>query len=459
MKKDEILGTLKSGNLGSFIGIIENEWFECKQAPYHLKNPKNKQELAKDVAGLANAGGGVIVLGVKTEKSDIHHGDEVKEICPFEQKLIDINDYHNVLKTWIYPNLQEMEIKWYESNEHSGKGIIAIIIPKQPATLAPFLLTQTFDDNDKLTEIVFGYSERKRSEVESMNVSRIHTLIKDGQRFDAINNRLDAFEEILQELIKGGLQTSEKSIKEKQEEISQRIFDDLQEGNFFGLPYIAFAITPQKAIDITSIFEGRDSDIVKLLDDPPAIRENGFYLKTGKISKIIKGKARRTLEPGFILMELWRDGNLNFIGTGGPDLLSWGRYYDEKEPLRINDYALIEMAYQFCDIGKRIFSSIEPTPQNFIARLELRNMSTGDKPCRILATQKVAHWVKVAPSDGEIFEFNIGPEFYETGKAAFSFVSKIYEWFNVEYEKIPLVSKSDGKFFIDSAQILALDLK
>lgn len=457
MTKDAIVSVLASGDFGALIGVIENEWFECKQAPYHLQNPKHKQELAKDVVGLANASGGVIVLGAKTEKDDIHHGDEVKEICPFDQALVDVNDYHNVLRTRIYPTLHEVEIKWYESNGHPGKGIIAIKIPEQPIALNPFLLTQTFDENTKLTEIVFGYSERKRAEVESLNVSRLHSLVKDGQRFDTISNRLDALEGMLQELLKGGLETTAKSSEEKQKEMSQRIFDDLQEGNFFGQPYIAFAITPQKGIDITSIFEGRDSDIVKLLDDPPAIRNNGFYLKTGKMSKVIKGKARRALDPEYILLELWRDGTLIFIGTGGTNLLSWGRYYDEKEPLKINDYALIEMSFHFCDLGKRIFSSIEPAPQNFIARLELGNMTNGDKPCLILATQKYGHWVKVAPSDGEKFEFTIGSEFYDTGKAAFAYASKVYEWFNADYDKIPLTSKSDGKYIIDSAKIIALD--
>lgn len=457
MIKDDVLKILESGNLQAFIGISENEWFECKQAPYHLKNPKQKQELAKDVVALANSAGGVILLGVKTEKNETHHGDEVKEICPFGQDLIDVNDYYNVLKHWIYPNLHNVQIKWYQSADQPSKGITVISIPEQPTSSAPYLLTQIFDDNDKLTEIVFGYSERKRAEVESINVSMLHNLIKNGLRFDSINNRLDALEDILQEILKSGLEASGQSLKEKQDTISQRIYDDLQEGNFFGLPYIAFAIAPQTGIDITSIFEGRGSDIVKLLDDPPTIRSSGFHLRTGKISKIVKGKARRSLDSGYILLELWRDGNLIFIGTGGKDLLSWGRYYDEKETLKINDYALIEMAYLFCELGKRVFSSIEPTPQSFIARLELRNMSSGDKPCRILATQRMTHLIKEAPSDGENFEFNIGNEFYDTGSAAFMFVSKVYEWFGVDYDRIPLIGNADGKFFIDSEQIIALD--
>ena len=38
--------------------------------PYVLGTPKGKWELAKDVAGLANLGGGLLVIGVGTEKTE-----------------------------------------------------------------------------------------------------------------------------------------------------------------------------------------------------------------------------------------------------------------------------------------------------------------------------------------------------------------------------------------------------
>ena len=49
---------MEKGNFNELIGIIENESLEFKGSPYHqLSLDAIKQELAKDIAGFANADG------------------------------------------------------------------------------------------------------------------------------------------------------------------------------------------------------------------------------------------------------------------------------------------------------------------------------------------------------------------------------------------------------------------
>ena len=96
MDNNELNEILRSGKFNLIIGKVENDWFECKQAPYPLNNPKEKQELVKDVTGLANSTGGIILLGIRTEKSQVHFGDEVKEIRSFAQDLVNVENYHNI---------------------------------------------------------------------------------------------------------------------------------------------------------------------------------------------------------------------------------------------------------------------------------------------------------------------------------------------------------------------------
>lgn len=73
---DHVRFILKSGHFNELIGTVEDEHLECKAAPYQLQSEHQKQELAKDVAGLANAGGGIILIGVRTERDPTHFGDE-----------------------------------------------------------------------------------------------------------------------------------------------------------------------------------------------------------------------------------------------------------------------------------------------------------------------------------------------------------------------------------------------
>jgi len=58
MDIEKTLKILSSTAFDQFIGKIEDLRFECKGAPYHLPDIKNKQELAKDVCGFANSGVG-----------------------------------------------------------------------------------------------------------------------------------------------------------------------------------------------------------------------------------------------------------------------------------------------------------------------------------------------------------------------------------------------------------------
>jgi hypothetical protein len=44
---------------------VETEHLEFKAEPYRLEHELQKQELAKDVSGLANARGGAILIGFK----------------------------------------------------------------------------------------------------------------------------------------------------------------------------------------------------------------------------------------------------------------------------------------------------------------------------------------------------------------------------------------------------------
>jgi len=70
MTRDEILAVLEDGAFERLKGSPENLEVEFKREPYRLDQENQKFELAKDVSALANAAGGIIVIGVRTRADD-----------------------------------------------------------------------------------------------------------------------------------------------------------------------------------------------------------------------------------------------------------------------------------------------------------------------------------------------------------------------------------------------------
>jgi hypothetical protein len=62
----EVLVAAAAGNFYELIGAKETDQVDFKEHAYNLDVPKDKQDLTADVAELANARGGVLVLGVRT---------------------------------------------------------------------------------------------------------------------------------------------------------------------------------------------------------------------------------------------------------------------------------------------------------------------------------------------------------------------------------------------------------
>jgi hypothetical protein len=431
------------------VGLAENIWLECKVTPYVLDNPKKRLELAKDVAGLANRNGGMILLGPKTERSTTIPTDVIVEIRPFSQSIMNPEQYYEVLKQWVYPELRNIEILWFPSKEDVNKGITAIIVPDQPNVLRPFLMTKTFDENEKLTEMLFGFAERRRAAVDSMTVQRLHSIMKDGLHFGPLSQRIENIESILQQLLEDQRQKENRSNFNAETILTQRTDQALIDAGLRDLPAYTIGAAPVTPVDIPTLFEGRNSDIVKLLDSPPKLRHYGFDLNVGKMTNIVAGRLRRALAYGYKLLELWRDGVLIFAATGGSEFLSWGSYRNEQEPLRINDYALIESVYLFVRISEQVFARCVPQPKQIVFHLGLKNMSISGQPCRISSSLRIVGMSSRAPGSDTSFILTTDELYMDSSRVAFMIVSRIYEWFGVDHEKIPFKKVVNGRYVID----------
>lgn len=224
---EELDKIIASGDFDLLIGKIENNFFDCKNQPYNLKNEYSKRELAKDVSSFANLNGGYILIGPNAEKSETHFGDEVTKISLLCQNIVDPNQYKSVIKNWIYPDeIQGIKIYW-EKSKNNNKGIIVIEIPTQKESLKPFLISKTIEEGKKISEIIFGYAERKGDVSEPKRIKDIYKIMRDGLLYDKkIENRFDNLESIIQSLLKKKREEEQKN--KNKDIISKRVNEILQ---------------------------------------------------------------------------------------------------------------------------------------------------------------------------------------------------------------------------------------
>lgn len=101
----EVLAILQSGDFTQLLGVLEDDHLECKSFPYNLDQDREKMELAKDVSALANADGGIILIGVQTEQEPSHQGDIIRRVGCFTQARLEFSQYQSVLSEWVVPSI------------------------------------------------------------------------------------------------------------------------------------------------------------------------------------------------------------------------------------------------------------------------------------------------------------------------------------------------------------------
>jgi hypothetical protein len=182
LDSNRIREILESGDFAGLHGVVEDEHLECKGQPYDLISDTSKRELAKDVSSFANADGGLIVIGIRTKKGE-HFGDEIEEVRPFDPGIFNPDQYHKIIREWIYPPPVNVEIRFYKTS-FDKTGVFVIEIPKQPEDRKPFLIKKTIEQQQKISETVFGYAERIRDNSQPWSVLDLQNTLRKGLNYE-----------------------------------------------------------------------------------------------------------------------------------------------------------------------------------------------------------------------------------------------------------------------------------
>jgi hypothetical protein len=438
----------------SLIGEIENVWFDCKSQPYQVENNTGKRDLAKDVSSFLNVKGGIILIGIKTEKSATRFGDEIKETRPFAQELVNTSQYKDIIKSWIYPEAEGIEVVWTPIKNDPAKGIVLIKIPNQKESIKPFLITKTLDEN-KQVETVFGYVERKDDNNEPLTIIDMQKTLRSGFNYEnQLKERFDEMETLLQQITERNDTVLEKKTDAEESEV--KIAKIIEQEKIKDRRNIIISAYPNQIEELKTIFSTTNNSIKKHLETPPSLRYAGWNLETLDQAKMMNGELIRVVNGDRKIINLYRDGSLIFIGRADYNFLAWA---SSPEKQKINPVALIEIIYNFVNFYNLVINDFKSLPEKISFRIDLKNMHLNGIKSRLAPYQinSTAQMFDIdtteAPENDFAFTKTFLTKDYDAGLISYEIIKEIYFWFGIEENKIPYTKDEESIKKIDPESI------
>jgi hypothetical protein len=415
---------VRQNRADELIGATESQQVEFKGVPYHLASDAQKYELAKDVSALANAEGGIIVLGVQTERSEHLHRDVAAEINPFRRSLFAEEQYQDIIISWIFPRPEHVTVQWF-APPSSSDGIGVIRVARQPLNRGPYVLVRVLDEKGRRWGAVVGYYRRMDARALPITGQEIQSLMRDGvlfrgRLFGASRNTDTPSD-------KGGLP-------------EERIKEAIDAAGLADAPVYALSAFPDPRLNLTAMFESKANDLNQAISNPTKLREMGFNLNMLPETEIIRGELRRSAVEGYGALDVWADGCLVFSARGNEEYLSWAG--ESEESVTINPIALVESVYLFCLFSSSIYELLDTErPKVVYYELRLIELDHGGKPV-FLYPGPARHprrrsGKRKAPSPSATF--GVRSDFGEAsaGKVAYEALAKVYRWFGFTDDAIP----------------------
>ena len=404
-------------------------------------------ELAKDVTALANAGGGLLIIGLKTRLDDQYSTEVVDEIRPISRNLANTQRYSDTITARTYPPLVATVVEWMPFTQAPDKGLVVIRVP-DAGDNRPVLVLKVTDESGKSVAAVVGYYERRRATAGHYTVQQLHAIMKDGARFNTLQARLDSLTDATHRLADQVRVPAGRPKPPSPEVIRSRIEALLRDVQLDGKPSIAFAAVPTTLTTVPSltVSTGGTSE---LLRDPPILRNGGFGLGYYDSAPLMNsGQTRRAMNEGFKGLELWHDGAFLFVARGDQEFLGWHTTPKENEPFVINTLVVAEATYLFCETYRRLLAMMSPPPEEVRYVLEIRRLDAPGKPPTIRPEKVNRHHDYMmsrvsAPYGGQTFVF-FGPAAQPPEQTAFQYLRDFYLWFGIEEDLIPYTGDVAG---------------
>ncbi len=187
----ELVRALERHDAKAVLGTPESSWVEFKDPrAYPLDTDASKWELAKDVAAMANADGGLLVIGIyaKKDRHDTH--EPATDLCPFPKTTYNIDRLRSVIADWLTPS-QTVAMNWFADSPGSDLHYLVITVKPVPEADRYVLTTKAVFDDGKMKPAV-GVHVRAGDSTRWLRAEEIYRLVNDGwRRRDDTSPRLE----------------------------------------------------------------------------------------------------------------------------------------------------------------------------------------------------------------------------------------------------------------------------
>jgi Putative DNA-binding domain len=168
---------VRAGHTELLIGMRENEWLEVKGSPYRLDEPTQEIELAKDVAAMANASGGMILLGVKAKK--LPEYEEIRTINGCQLADVSPRRYRNVIRRRVFPEVRGFTVESVPGAK-ADEGVVLLSIPRQAVGEKPFVVHGAVV-GEKVLGAFVGIPYRRGDETFFIDPQTLHARLRAGE--------------------------------------------------------------------------------------------------------------------------------------------------------------------------------------------------------------------------------------------------------------------------------------
>ena len=166
--------------------------------------------------------------------------------------------------------------------------------------------------------------ERRGEHAVEWTVADFHRLLGAGDQSDAIARQIESLRDDVQAIRD---QKAEVPVPKGPSQALQLYKDRrgaaITAGGLRGKPAYSLTAAPVETISLPTLFKGSKDPLVTLLEYPPSLRYAGFGVSLRGDLEIVQGRARRTLMPGYAVLECWPDGTLIYAAEAAR-FLCWG---------------------------------------------------------------------------------------------------------------------------------------
>jgi hypothetical protein len=450
---DLLAKIVEARDFKALIGKIENAMFDCKAQPYLLTDEKNKRELAKDVSAFANAGGGYIFLGVKTKKSLTHFGDEVTEITPFPENLVNPIQYMDTIRAWTFPEINGLSVKWIPIQTASKGGVAVIYIPAQAPSAGPFLITKSLD-GAKVIETVFGYAARKGDSNQPLEVKDLQRYLRSGMSFDdKFETRMAGIEAQVKIALEG--RAFQERAKLLSTTLEQRVIEAIQHGELNKRSFFALTAQPTDVRSLQTVFSSQPKSINSRTQTPPKLRSMGWTVEGTEGPTIVRGEFIRMTNGRRKVLDLYLDGTMIFAVPVDKDFLTWG-----KKDGMINPLALIEVTSSFMSLYAEVLNDFNDPPEEICLGTrfhftDINAASLGPGEVGSIA-QMVGTEQRPPPERDWQKTFSVAVKDFNAEVATYDAIRQIYLWFGLSDDKVPYSREKKGRRAVDFEKIAGI---